>query len=141
MLRLIAFIVIVWIALLPPLFTNGACTAEFEQASALIESNKSLLVSPSAASRFLTEKAVPFTLLTTAACRKVKPRFLDRCGSGPLILIEAPVASKICSIYRDDATRIQLQYDDRDRLSQIAIDMKPYKSLPLPWGGFLHWAR
>jgi hypothetical protein len=38
--------------------------------------------------------------------------------------------------------RVQLQYDERDRLVRVATDMSPFKSLPLPFIGVtLHWAR
>jgi hypothetical protein len=51
------------------------------------------------------------------------------------------VQDRICRIYRDDTTKVQLQHDERDRLRTIISDMAPYRSLPLPWGAYLHWAR
>jgi len=50
------------------------------------------------------------------------------------------VKNLVCSAYRDDEVRIQLHYDDRDRLARVLVVMNPYKSLPLP-GFMLHWAR
>jgi hypothetical protein len=90
---------------------------------------------------FWRAKAIPAAAISASDCSRTKPGFLERCGSGPLVYAVIPVNNKICSVYRDDAVRIQLHYDERDRLTQIVSEMKPYKSLPLPWGGFMHWGR
>lgn len=71
----------------------------------------------------------------------MKPRFLDRCGSGPLVVVEVPVSNWVRKAYRDDATRIQLHDDERHRLIRIVSDMKPFRYLPLPWGGSIDGAR
>jgi len=139
--RLYAAIALVWIVLLPPLFTDGACSREFDQANALIESNRKRVLSLDTAQTLLAEHSVPFSVVTAERCREVKPRFLSRCGSGALIYAEVPVKNPVCRFYRDDATRIQLQYDDRNRLQRFVADMAPFKSLSLPWGGYLHWGR
>lgn len=141
MTRLFVILLVVWLLLLPPLFTDGACTAEFEEASAKLERSRRAIFSSTAAARFLQEQSVPFALITLDDCRRVKPRFLEHCGSGNLVYAQVPVKNTICRLYRDDNTRGQLHYNERDRLERIVSDMAPYKSLALPWGGYLHWAR
>jgi hypothetical protein len=52
------------------------------------------------------------------------------------------VRNVVCSLYRDDKVTIYLQYDNRDRLTRMQMEMKSYQSLPLPiFGTTLHWAR
>jgi hypothetical protein len=62
------------------------------------------------------------------------------CGDGALVVALAPVRNTICSLYRDDKVTIYLQYDNRDRLARMQMEMKPYHSLPI-LGTTLHWAR
>jgi len=78
-------------------------------------------------------------LLSVDECRHRKPRTLSRCGDGPLVVANVPVANLICRIYRDDRVLVMLQYDERDRLVRVESEMSPFKSLPLPWGGAIHW--
>ena len=40
MLRILGIVAVFWIAILPPFFTNGACSAEFDNASARIDREK-----------------------------------------------------------------------------------------------------
>jgi N-hydroxyarylamine O-acetyltransferase len=37
----------------------------------------------------------------------------------------------VCGLYRDDKVTIYLQYDSRDRLTRMQMEMKPYQSLPI----------
>jgi hypothetical protein len=141
MLRFYAVLAVVWLVLLPPFFTQGRCTEEFEQASAKFQANRSALWSPKLAAAYLEKNSIPFNVVTAEGCRRVKPRSLMHCPPGTLVFAQVPVQDWICRIYRDDATKVTLQYDERDRLRSIVSDMAPYRSLPLPWGEYLHWAR
>jgi len=40
LLRFLAVVALVWLALLPPLFTDGACTREFDAESARIQTDQ-----------------------------------------------------------------------------------------------------
>ena len=140
--KLLIGVGLVWLLLAPPLFTNGACTKEFNDASAQLARDQGSIRSSVLAGAYWSGKAVPHTVLSPEACRKRKPRTLDRCGDGALVIAKVPVSNAICRIYRDDEIRVWLQYDSRDRLARMRMDMSPYKSLPLPVvGGAIHWGR
>ena len=142
LIKILIPVAIAWIALMPPLFTDGACTAEFNQESARLEKDGKSLRSSVLADTYWRERSVAHVVLSVDQCRKAKPRFLARCGDGPLVVAKVPVKDTICRIYRDDEIRVVLQYDDRDRLSRLQVDMNPFKSLPIPFTGLmLHWAR
>lgn len=141
MLRLLLVVGLIWVALLPPIFTAGACTAEYEAAAALLHANRQQMRSPADALQFLQARALQPTLLSAEDCARSKPRFLQQCSSGSLVYAEVPVRNRICRFYRDDATRIQLYYDRRDRLIRVLSEMNPYKYLPLPWGGSIDWGK
>ncbi|NRF68367.1 hypothetical protein HLB44_15340 [Aquincola sp. S2] len=141
MIRLLAIVAAIWLLLLPPVFTNGECSAELEGLSNEFEHQPRLVSTPNAARALFAERGVPVSVISADDCRRGKPRFLRSCGSGPLIQAEVPVRNRICRIYRDDTIEVQLHYDDRNRLQRFALDMAPYRSLPLPWGGAIHWGR
>lgn len=140
---LLIVLVLGWVVLMPPLFTDGACTREYEAASALVTSpaNRTALATPAAAQSFFAAQGLAATVLTPADCARSKPRFLRQCGSGALVYADVPVSNKVCKIYRDDRTLVRLQYDRRDRLIGTYSEMSPYKFLPLPWGGSIDWAK
>lgn len=137
---LLAVIAIAWLLLLPPLFTDGACSAEFETATKRVESDRQAMRTPELAATYFHDRRIPYTVYSLSQCRRAKPRSVVNCGDGPLVYAKAPVKNPVCRIYRDDEVRIHLHYDDRDRLARTVVDMSPYKSLPLP-GITLHWAR
>lgn len=140
--RLYAVIALVWLCLMPPLFTAGACTEEFDDASRQVARDAMRLRTPEAAMAYWQERAIPALAISVEQCRSKKPRFLERCGGGPLIYAKVPVRNTICRFYRDDEIRVQLHYDDKDRLVRYATDMSPFKSLPLPFSKHtVHWAR
>ena len=142
MIRILAVLALVWLALLPPLFTDGACTAEFDREVSLLESNRKSLLSPALAEAYWAARQVPAAMVSVDQCRQSRPRFVAICGSGALVHAVVPVQNRICRIYRDDGIRVQLQYDNRNRLVRMVTDMSPFRSLPLPWLGVsLHWAR
>lgn len=139
--KLLALIALVWIALLPPLFTRGACTEEYEAVDKMVTANKQDFSTPMAAQAALQRRDVTARVLTPDDCAKSKPRFLTQCSSGTLVYAEVPVRNRVCRIYRDDKTMVQLQYDRRDRLVRTSVEMSRYKFLPLPWGGRIEWAK
>jgi hypothetical protein len=142
LLRLLAVVAMAWVALLPPLFTHGACTHQFDAESQRIEDDRAQLPDPARAMRYWQSRQVPAFALSKEACQRARPRFLANCGDGVLVYARVPVADLTCRIYRDDTILVQLQYNDRNRLARMQVDMSPYKSLPLPWlGTAIDWAR
>lgn len=140
LLRFLAVLALFWLLLLPPLFTGGACTREFDEASARIAAEAAAIASPELALRYWTGRGVGYTVVTPEQCRRAKPRFLAHCGDGTLVYARVPVKNLVCRIYRDGEILVQLQYDARNRLARMQADMQPYKSLGLP-GFTVHWAR
>jgi hypothetical protein len=140
-LKLLLGVGIVWAALMPPLFTHGACTAEYEAENARLEREQQAIRTPTAADAWYSARGVPHATLSVDECRRRKPRGLSSCGDGPLVVANVPVMNLVCRIYRDDRIAVMLQYDGRDRLVRVESEMNPFKSLPLPWGGAIHWAR
>jgi hypothetical protein len=142
MTRILAVVALVWLALLPPLFTGGACTAEFDHEASQLALNQKSLASPALAQAYWGSRQIPISVLSAEQCRRGRPGFVEACGSGVLVHAVVPVQNRICRFYRDDGIRVQLQYDDRNRLTRMITDMNPFRSLPLPWLGVtLHWGR
>lgn len=140
--RFYAAVVLVWVALAPPLFTGGACSAEFDAENQRLARDGRQLVNAESAKRYFQSRGVPVSLITLEQCRQVKPRFLSRCGSGPLVRAEVPVQSKVCSFYRDDAIKVTLRYGERGRWEGLDTDMAPFKSLPIPFTSkAIDWGR
>jgi len=132
--------VIGWAALMPPLFTRGECTAEFDATTRRVEGDRKRLASSDLAAAYWRESQVRHSVLSNEQCRRAKPRVLQSCGDGSLVVALVPIRNVICSVYRDDKVTIYLQYDNRDRLTRMQMEMQPYHSLPI-LGTTLHWAR
>jgi hypothetical protein len=142
MLRFLALMLLVWLLLLPPLFTDGACTAEFEQEASRIQVDGKSLLSPSLASAYWEGRRVPYTILSREQCVHRRPKHIEACAAGPIIQASVQVQNKVCRFYRDDEARVQLHFDAKDRLVRMQTDMNPYKSLPIPLTDItLHWGR
>ncbi|HEX9140546.1 MAG TPA: hypothetical protein VF848_12205 [Steroidobacteraceae bacterium] len=142
MIRVIGVVILVWLILMPPLFTEGACTAEFDQVSTQLQTHKKDLATSASAQAFWGAMPVSMQVISASQCRMVKPRFVDECGYGDLIYIKVPVKNRVCHFYRDSAIRVQLQYDGNGRLEGELIDMNPFKYLALPWiGKTIYWGR
>ena len=140
--KLLIGVGLAWVALSPPLFTNGSCGAEFERESERLEKDRAALGSSAGAGAYFRQRSVPHAIMTVDQCRSRKPRHLDRCGDGPLVIAKIPVGNAICRLYRDDEIAVWLQYDGRDRLVRQQIDMNPFRSLPIPFTDVvIHWAR
>jgi hypothetical protein len=128
--------------LLPPLFTGGDCTREFDQETRRVGADQPAYRTPEMARAYWNGRDVSYSVIAPDQCRKSRPRYVDACGRGPLVVGRIPVKNTICSVYRDDEIRVQLQYDDRGRLERVQSDMKPFKSLPLPFVDHtIHWGR
>ncbi len=142
MIRLILAIVLIWLVLLPPFFTDGACTAEFDQVARQVEDNKPALATSATAQAYWNSQHAPMQVISADRCRSVKPRFVDACGRGDLLYVTIPIQNKVCRFYRDSEVRVQLQYDDQGRLRQLQADMKPFKYFSVPWLGLkLYWGK
>lgn len=140
--RILIAVALVWLVLAPPLFTGGACTREFDEEAARIERERPSMRTSGAARAYFAQRSVPAQAIAPDQCRARKPRFLSRCEDGTLVVAKVPVSNAICRIYRDDEILVRLQYDDRDRLARVVLDMAPYKSLPVPGtDASIHWAR
>ena len=142
MIRILGFVAVVWLALMPPLFTNGACTAEFDREASRLTVNQKALDSPTHAQEYWSSRQVPVSVISAKQCRRARPRFVDACSSGDIVFASVPVQNHVCRVYRDSEIRIQLHYDDRNRLSRMVTDMNPFRALPLPWVDvMLYWGR
>jgi len=140
MARILAVVALVWLALMP-LFSGGACTAEFDHEAAQLAASQKSLATPALAQAYWSSRQVPISVISAEECRRARPRFVEVCGSGVLVHAVVPVQNRICRFYRDDGIRVQLQYDSRNRLARMVTEMNPFRSLPLPFGITLHWAR
>ena len=49
MLRILAVVIVIWLALFPPLFTNGSCTREFDFEAQRLEADRASYKTPDAA--------------------------------------------------------------------------------------------
>jgi len=142
MIRLLVAIALGWAVLMPPFFTNGACTAEFDNVARQIQENKPSLASFASAQEYWNAAHVSVQAVSAAQCRISRPRFVDSCAPGNLLLVSVPIHNKVCYFYRDSAVRVQLRYDDQGRLRQLQADMKPFKYFSIPWLGVtLYWAK
>jgi len=115
------FILLVLLAPLPPLFTRGACTAEFEQASSAIEQLKSELHTLSAANAYLMAHQIPYGTVSPERCQRSPPRDVVVCPGGPILIIAVPVRNRVCLHYRDATIRQQSGYNDREQLVRPAL--------------------
>src|SRR5256885_1982180 len=88
--RIYAAVVIAWIVLLPPLFTDGACTGEFEAESDRLQADAASLRTYDAAMKYWAARRQPVATVSRDDCRRSKPRFLASCGSGPLVYVQVP---------------------------------------------------
>lgn len=113
-------------ALLPPLFTHGACTAEFNAVSDLLEAARPEMLT------------LPNELpdLSAQQCDAGRPREVELCPSGELLLGAVPVTNQVCRYYRDDSVRFQLAFNLDNQLIHIQTDMHPYRMLRFPMTDF-----
>jgi hypothetical protein len=142
MIRILLVIALFWAIFLPPFFTDGACTAEFNAVARQVQDNKAAFASPSSALQYWQSQYVRVQVVTSEACHRSRPRFVDVCGPGDLLYVAVPIQNKVCHYYRDSSVRVQFQYDDRGRLRQYEAAMDPFKYFSIPWTGIkFYWAK
>jgi hypothetical protein len=142
MIRLVVILAVLWLALLPPLFTHGACDVEFDRMDSQLEKDRKALASPALAQAYWASSQIPVRVISAEQCRVSRLRFIEACGPGELLYVNVPIQNRVCRFYRDSDISVQLQYDALGRLIQLRTDMNPFKFLPLPWLGVtLNWAR
>lgn len=123
-------------ALLPPLFTHGACTAEFNAFSDGLEAARSELLTLPRARAFLASRGLTYRSLSAQQCEAAPPREVEMCPTGVLLLGAAPVHDRVCRYYRDDSVRFQQAFNLHDQLIHIQTDMHPYRMLKFPMTDF-----
>jgi hypothetical protein len=142
MLKFLAVLALAWLALMPPLFTGGDCTREFDAEAARIEADRAKMSTTPQAREYFAQRGAEQRFLSLEQCRRARLRFLGQCGPGSAIYASVPVKNVICRIYRDDAVTVQLHFSEKDRLARLQVDMAPYRTLPLPMlDTAVHWAR
>jgi hypothetical protein len=128
-------------ALLPPFFTHGACTAEFNAVSEAVQRARPGLLTLSDAEHYLAQHGIGYQLLTAERCESAAPPDVVSCPGGPLLLGTVPVRNTACRYYRDANVRVQLGFNPRSQLVIIQTDMNPYKILRLPFNVELDLAK
>jgi hypothetical protein len=135
-------IVLLFLGQLPPFFTDGACSSEFDSVTAQVGESSKAFQSPTSAKAYWASRHIPVRTISPEQCRISKPRFVAACGPGDLLYVAVPVQNRVCRFYRDSAITVQIQYDDRERLRRLRTDMDPFKFFPIPWLGItLNWAK
>ena len=119
-------------ALLPPLFTHGACTEEFNAVGNRLETAKPELLTLTAARAFLAAQGLNYQALTAHQCHTIHPADVETCPPGVLLIGAVPVKDRVCRWYRDDSVRFQLGFNETEQLIHIQTDMRPYRIMKLP---------
>ena len=119
-------------ALLPPFFTHGACTAEFEAAGDALEHQRARMGTLERAEDYLKSRALSFKILTAERCSAAPPRDVEVCPGGPMLLVRLPVKNATCRYYRDDTIRLQIGFNKQEQLVHLQTDMNPYRMLKIP---------
>jgi hypothetical protein len=123
-------------ALLPPLFTHGACTAEFDALADQLEGARGALATLPKAQQYLAAHGLGYATLSERQCQAAHLREVEGCPSGVLLLGAVPVKDRVCRYYRDDSVRFQLAFNVRDQLIRVQTDMHPYRILKFPGTDF-----
>src|SRR5258708_12274903 len=108
MVRVLAVVALLWVALLRPLFRDGAGTAEFDREASQLAVNRKSLASPTLAQAYWSSRQLPFSMVSSEQCRRAKPRFVEVGGSGVLVYAVLPVQNRLFHFYLDDAITIHL---------------------------------
>jgi len=120
------------LAWMPPLFTGGACTAEFDALSNQLQQSRAQILTLSAAESYLAAQGVHYQSLTDQQCEASTLSDIVSCPGGTLIIGSVPVRNRICHYYRDASVRFQLGFNHFSQLVRIQTDMNPYHKLKLP---------
>ena len=118
---------------LPPLFTHGACTAEFDQASGDLEHLRSELLTLSTAMAYLSTHHMVYGTVSPERCELSPPRDVEVCPGGPIVIVEVPVKNAVCRYYRDATIRQQLAFNRAEQLVRLQTDMNPFHFLRVPF--------
>ena len=127
--------------MLPPFFTDGACTSEFEAADAAALRMRPDVGTVALLGSYLNAHAMSYRVVPPERCESWSRNDDVGCSGGPVFLIFIPVQNKVCRYYRDDSIRIQLGFNSSKQLTRIQTDMKPFKYLKLPLGHEIAWAK
>jgi hypothetical protein len=140
--RIYIVVLVAWAAMMPPFFTAGACTAEFDAESARLKRDANQFRKLDLATDYWRSRGIAIANLSQEQCRQANRYFAAQCGKGTTITVRVPVENRICRFYRDSEIKTHLQYDEAGRLTRMATDMKPFLSLPIPFTSTtIHWAR
>ena len=80
--KILVFVAVAWRLLLPPLFTGGDCTREFEAEARRAESDRDKFRTLEAARAYWTERGMPYSVLAYDQCRKSRPRCWRSAATG-----------------------------------------------------------
>jgi hypothetical protein len=131
-----------WVALMPPFFTHGACSAEFDAASDALQRARPSIGTFAQAEGYLAARLLPYQVLSAERCERAPPRSVEVCSGGPTLLVAIPVKNRVCRYYRDSSIRLQLGFNGTEQLVRIQTDMDPYRMLKLPMLGLeIYWAK
>ena len=135
-------VILVLLLPLPPLFTSGACTAEFEQASGNFERVKDELLTLSVATAYLSAHHFEYGTVSPERCELSPPRDVEVCPGGPILIVAVPVKNQICRYYRDATIRQQLSFNHAEQLVRLQTDMNPFHFLKVPFLNIeVDWAK
>jgi hypothetical protein len=130
------------IALLPPFFTQGSCTAEFDSVTDGFQRLRPEFATLDRARSYLAAQALPYRQLSSDQCLRWPEREVVACLGGPILLAYVPVRDPICHYYRDRHIRLQLGFNSAQQLAHIQTDMNPYQMIKLSVLGIeLDWAK
>jgi hypothetical protein len=127
------FVLLVLLAPIPPFFTRGACTQEFEQASSALEGLKGELLTVSAAIAYLSAHHLQYERVSSERCERSPPRDVVLCPGGPILIIPVPVKNLTCRYYRDTTIRQQLGFNSAEQLVHMQTDMNPFHFGKIPF--------
>jgi hypothetical protein len=130
------------VALVPPFFTHGACTAEFASVTDSYQGLRPELATLSQAQHYFESRSMRYQLLSAERREHWPTREVVLCPGGPVMLVGIPVQNRICRYYRDAHIRLQLGFIPRQQLVAIQTDMHPFQMMELPALGLeVDWAR
>jgi hypothetical protein len=127
-----------WLLVLPPFFTHGACSLEFDTLAAALDRARPELTTPERARAWLTSQGLSFRELSAEQCKVTREEEVEVCTGGPLLLAAVPVRNNVCHYYRDSTIRVQLGFNALQQLVRIQTDMKPDHRLRL-FGRAIDW--
>lgn len=133
--RIIVTVVLIVAALViavPPFFTHGACTAEFDATAGSFEGARAELATLEQARAWLAARAIGYLTVPADRCDNWPSREALECHGGPVLLIARRVSDPICRYYRDPTIRVQLGFNSHQQLVKVQTDMNPYKILKMP---------